>query len=62
MLPLAGFAVCLGLFCYLSRLAKIAGALWLLVGVVYGAIKTRGFTGDLVSFDVPPEEEPASAR
>jgi amino acid transporter len=58
VLPLAGFAVCLGLFCYLSRLAQIVGAAWLVVGIVYGAIKTKGFTGDLVSFDAPPEEEP----
>ncbi|MET0556949.1 MAG: APC family permease [Vicinamibacteria bacterium] len=61
-LPLAGFAVCLGLWLYLSPLAKLAGGAWLLVGIVYGAIKTRGFTGDLVSFDVPPEEEPAGGR
>jgi putrescine importer len=62
VLPLAGFAVCLGLWLYLSPLAKWAGAAWLLVGVAYGAIKTRGFTGELVSFDAPPEEEPAAAR
>jgi putrescine importer len=61
-LPLAGFAVCLGLWLYLSPFAKWAGAAWLVVGMVYGAIKTRGFTGELVSFDVPPEEEPAAGR
>jgi len=60
VLPLAGFAVCLGLWLYLSPLAKWAGAAWLLVGIVYGAIKTRGFTGDLVSFDAPPEESQAA--
>ena len=26
-------------------------------GVVFGAVKTRGFRGTLVDFDVPPEEE-----
>lgn len=62
VLPLAGFAVCLGLWLYLSPLAKWAGGAWLLVGIVYGAIKTKGFTGELVSFDVPPEEEPAAGR
>jgi putrescine importer len=62
VLPLAGFAVCLGLWLYLSPLAKWAGAAWLLVGIVYGAIKTRGFTGELVSFEAPPEEEPAAGR
>jgi putrescine importer len=62
VLPLAGFAVCLGLWFYLSPLAKWAGGAWLLVGIVYGAVKTRGFTGTLVSFDAPPEEEPAAGR
>jgi hypothetical protein len=59
--PLAGFAVCLGLWFDLSPLAKWAGAAWLLVGILYGAIKTKGFTGTLVTFDAPPEEEPAAA-
>jgi amino acid transporter len=62
VLPLAGFAVCVALWLYLSPLAKWAGGAWLLVGIVYGAIKTRGFTGTLVSFDAPPEEEPAAVR
>jgi hypothetical protein len=25
-------------------------------GILFGAIKTRGFRGNLISFDMPPEE------
>jgi putrescine importer len=61
--PLLGFAVCLLLWLNLSNPAKIAGAVWLMVGIVFGAIKTRGFRGELVDFSLPPEEpseKPAS--
>jgi hypothetical protein len=27
------------------------------VGIAFGAWKTRGFRGDLVNFDLPPEDE-----
>jgi amino acid transporter len=54
--PLLGFAVCFLLWINLSTPAKIAGAAWLAVGLVFGAIKTRGFRGELVDFDLPPEE------
>jgi len=32
------------------------GAIWLAVGVIYGAIRTRGFRSDLVQFEVPAED------
>ncbi len=38
--PLAGFSVCLYIWLNLSIPAKIAGALWLVLGIAYGA--TRG--------------------
>ena len=53
--PLAGFAICFLLWLSLSVPAKIAGAAWVLVGLIYGVIKTRGFRGDLVDFELPPE-------
>jgi hypothetical protein len=31
------------------------GGVWLAIGLIYGAIKTRGFRSDLVDFDVPAE-------
>jgi putrescine importer len=54
--PLAGFAICLLLWLNLSVPAKVAGGAWVVAGVIYGIIKTRGFRGDLVNFELPPEE------
>jgi putrescine importer len=54
--PILGFFICLLLWLNLSRPAKIAGAIWMAVGIAFGAWKTRGFRGDLVNFDLPPEE------
>ena len=58
--PLAGFAICLLLWINLSRTAKLVGLAWVIVGIAFGAWKTRGFRGELVNFDVPPEDESAS--
>jgi amino acid transporter len=55
VLPLLGFLICLYLWMSLRLPAKIAGGAWLGAGVLYGAIKTRGFRRNLVSFEVPPE-------
>jgi hypothetical protein len=38
-------------------LALIVGSIWMVCGIAYGAVKTRGFRGDLVNFDLPPDEE-----
>jgi putrescine importer len=54
--PLAGFAICFFLWKNLSWKAWIVGGLWMIVGIAFGAIKTRGFRGDLVNFELPPEE------
>ena len=54
--PVAGFLICLLLWLNLSWTAKLAGGAWMLVGIAFGAWKTRGFRGDLVNFDLPPEE------
>ncbi len=43
LVPGFGFLFCLGIWCGLARPAKIAGGVWLLVGIGYSAIKTRGF-------------------
>lgn len=50
VLPLLGFAICFYLWWSLRTPAKIAGGLWLGAGVVYGAIRSRGFTRDVVAF------------
>jgi putrescine importer len=53
LVPVLGFLVCLLLWLNLSRPAKIAGVIWMLIGIAYGAVRTRGFKAELVSFDVP---------
>jgi putrescine importer len=53
--PVLGFAICLLLWLNLSRTALIAGAIWMAVGILLGAWKTRGFRGELVQFDIPAE-------
>jgi amino acid transporter len=54
--PLAGFTICFFLWKNLSWKAWIVGSIWMAVGIAFGAWKTRGFRGDLVNFDLPPEE------
>ncbi len=54
--PIAGALICFVLWLNLSRPAKIAGAIWMAVGIAFGAWKTRGFRGELVNFDLPPED------
>jgi amino acid transporter len=55
VLPLAGFAICLLLWLNLSGKAKVVGAVWMAVGIAFGAWKTRGFRDELVDFDPPAE-------
>ncbi|HKW88613.1 MAG TPA: APC family permease [Candidatus Acidoferrales bacterium] len=54
--PVLGFFICLFIWLHLGRPAMIVGGIWMLVGIVYGAIKTRGFRGDLVQFSFPADE------
>ncbi|HVR24202.1 MAG TPA: APC family permease, partial [Candidatus Polarisedimenticolia bacterium] len=55
LVPVLGFTVCFLLWINLSRPAKIAGVVWMVLGVAYGAVRTRGFKAELVSFDIPDE-------
>src|SRR5467141_4875005 len=54
--PVLGFVICLLLWLSLSPKAVIAGTIWMVAGIAFGAWKTRGFRGDLVNFDLPAEE------
>jgi amino acid transporter len=54
--PILGFIICLFIWIHLSNLALIAGSIWMVSGIAYGAWKTRGFRGDLVNFDIPAED------
>jgi amino acid transporter len=55
LMPLVGFSVCAVIWWSLSPPAKIAGIIWLILGVAYGAWKTNFFRKEM-SFEVPPEE------
>jgi putrescine importer len=48
-MPLAAFAVCFCLWVNLSGFALRLGAGWLILGIVYLLILTRGFRRNLVS-------------
>ncbi|MGB6482469.1 MAG: APC family permease [Candidatus Acidiferrales bacterium] len=54
--PVLGFFICLFIWWHLGRPAKLAGGVWMLAGIVYGAWKTKGFRGALVQFDFPIDE------
>ena len=54
--PAIGFFVCLLLWLNLSTPAKIAGSIWMGLGIAYGVWKTKGFKGELVNFDIPADE------
>lgn len=55
-MPLLGFFFCFYLWLSLRTEAKLAGGAWLAAGLIYGAIRTRGFQRSLVSFDAPADE------
>ncbi len=53
--PLLGFAICLYIWLSLRRPAKVAGACWVVFGIIYGAIRTRGFQKALIRFEMPED-------
>jgi len=55
LFPALGFLICGFIWINLSRAALILGAVWMLVGIIYGAVKTKGFRTRLVAFDAPPD-------
>jgi len=54
--PVFGFVICLLLWLNLSTKALIFGAIWMALGIAFGAWKTHGFRGNLVDFELPPDE------
>jgi hypothetical protein len=47
---------CLLLWVNLSAAAKIVGASWMMVGVIVGALRTRGFRQGILRFEATPED------
>jgi amino acid transporter len=54
--PVLGFVICLLLWLNLSTKALIFGAIWMTLGIAFGAWKTHGFRGNLVDFELPSDE------
>ena len=59
-MPALGFLVCLILWWNLATQARILGAVWMAIGLVFGAWKTRGFQADLIEFDLSRETLPST--
>jgi putrescine importer len=55
--PVLGFVICFFLWISLSPKALVFGAIWMALGIAVGAWKTKGFRGNLVDFELPPDEE-----
>jgi putrescine importer len=56
LVPVLGFLICGFIWLNLSRPALILGAAWMIAGIAYGAIRTKGFKSELVNFDIPAED------
>lgn len=54
--PVLGFFICAFIWWNLSPPAKIAGTIWLVIGIAYAFWRTRGFRNDVMQFDIPAEE------
>jgi amino acid transporter len=55
--PLLGFIICGFLWINLSLPARVLGAVWMVTGITYGAIRTQGFRSELVTFEIPSDVE-----
>jgi putrescine importer len=53
--PVLGFIICLYIWLSLRTPAKVAGTIWLVIGILYAAYKTNGFRQAIVFSDPPPE-------
>ena len=56
LVPLCGFLVCLALWLSLNPYSKLAGVIWMVLGVGFAAVRTRGFRHSLTLFEVPAEK------
>jgi putrescine importer len=55
LVPISGFLICGFIWIHLSHEALWLGSLWMSAGILYGAIRSRGFRAELASFEAPPE-------
>ena len=52
LVPGLGFLICLVIWLGLGKLAKIVGSIWFAVGLIYSAVRTRGFRLQPVMIDL----------
>jgi len=57
VVPALGFLICAFIWVHLSKPALVLGFVWMTAGIAYGAVRTRGFRSELVTFEVPAEAE-----
>ena len=55
IVPALGFVICGFIWVHLRNPALVLGAVWMIAGIAYGAIRTRGFRSELVTFEVPSD-------
>jgi amino acid transporter len=55
IVPALGFLICGFIWIHLSNPALVLGAVWMIAGIAYGAVRTRGFRSELVTFEVPSD-------
>ena len=55
LLPAVGFAICFAIWASLRTPVLIAGGIWMLAGIIYGAYKTNGFRRSIDFAEVPLE-------
>jgi len=51
VLPIAGFLLCFLIWLGLPHLSKVVGGIWLSIGIIFCAVRTRGFRERPVLFD-----------
>ena len=56
VVPALGFLICGFIWVHLSMPALVLGFVWMGAGIAYGAVRTRGFRSELVTFEVPSDE------
>ena len=54
--PFLGFVICFFIWRSLGPWAIALGSAWMVVGIAYGAAKTKGFKSNMIQFDLPPED------
>ena len=53
LLPALGFVICFAIWVNLRPAVLIAGGVWMLAGLLYGAYKTNGFRQNIEFSEVP---------